>query len=111
MEESIPLGGQLRALYELQAGICIGAAWSDLGDVVGGQFLSLELRELRDKSEESVEDDSSFKIQDSGRRKRLAWLFALLGLLPLLVFKYYNFINESITRCLKFQVSSFSFQG
>jgi len=36
MEESIPLGGQLRALYELQAGICIGAAWSDLGDVVGG---------------------------------------------------------------------------
>lgn len=31
------------------------------------------------------------------RRKRLAWLFALLGLLPLLVFKYYNFLNESIS--------------
>lgn len=71
----------------------------------GGQFLSLE---LRDKSEESVEDDSSFKIQDSGRRKRLAWLFALLGLLPLLVFKYYNFINESITSLL--EVSGFKFQ-
>lgn len=30
------------------------------------------------------------------RRKRLGWLFALLGLLPLLVFKYYNFLNESL---------------
>ena len=30
------------------------------------------------------------------KQKRIAWLFALLGLLPLLVFKYYNFINESI---------------
>lgn len=31
-----------------------------------------------------------------GKRKRLIWLFALLGLLPLLVFKYYNFINNSL---------------
>lgn len=30
------------------------------------------------------------------RRKRLIWLFAVLSLLPLLVFKYYNFVNESI---------------
>jgi len=30
------------------------------------------------------------------QRKKLIWLFALLVLLPLLVFKYYNFINESI---------------
>ena len=30
------------------------------------------------------------------KRKRLAWLFALLSLLPLLVFKYYIFFNESI---------------
>ena len=37
------------------------------------------------------------KVQDGSRRKRLAWLFALLGLLPLLVFKYYNFLNESIS--------------
>lgn len=37
------------------------------------------------------------KVQDSSsKRKRLAWLFALLGLLPLLVFKYYNFLNDSI---------------
>ena len=31
------------------------------------------------------------------RRTIIAWLFALLGLFPLLVFKYYNFINESIS--------------
>lgn len=49
---------------------------------LGGQVL-----QLRD---ESIE----FKV---GKRKHLAWLFALLGLLPLLVFKYYNFINDSIT--------------
>lgn len=30
------------------------------------------------------------------RRKRLIWVFAVLSLLPLLVFKYYNFVNESI---------------
>lgn len=33
----------------------------------------------------------------SSKRKHLAWLFALLGLLPLLVFKYYNFLNDSIS--------------
>ena len=34
------------------------------------------------------------------RRKRQVWVFALLGLLPLLVFKYYNFLNESISEGL-----------
>lgn len=29
-------------------------------------------------------------------RKRLIWLFSVLSLLPLLVFKYYNFVNESV---------------
>ena len=28
---------------------------------------------------------------------RIVWLFAMLGLLPLLVFKYYNFLNDSIS--------------
>ena len=65
----------------------------------GGQFLSLE---LRDKSLESV---------DSSRRKRLAWLFALLGLLPLLVFKYYNFINDSISAGLAAIGLQFSLPG
>ena len=31
------------------------------------------------------------------KRKRLAWCFALISLLPLLVFKYYNFLNDSLT--------------
>lgn len=34
------------------------------------------------------------------RRGRLVWLFATLGLLPLLVFKYYNFLNDSLTGIL-----------
>ena len=59
----------------------------------GGQVLSLE---LKDESLESVES-SKFK---SSRKKRLVWLFALLGLLPLLVFKYYNFLNDSLTEGL-----------
>lgn len=44
----------------------------------GGQIL-----QIRDESEVR-------------NRKRLVMLFALLGLLPLLIFKYYNFINNSI---------------
>ncbi len=44
------------------------------------------LLESRDKNEE-------LKV----RRKRLVWCFALLGLLPLLVFKYYNFLNDSVS--------------
>lgn len=31
------------------------------------------------------------------KRKRLVWCFALLGVMPLLVFKYYNFLNDSLT--------------
>ena len=43
------------------------------------------------------------QINDDGakargnKRKRLVWLFVLLGILPLLVFKYYNFLNDSIS--------------
>lgn len=33
-------------------------------------------------------------------KKHLIWLFALLGLLPLLIFKYYNFLNDSLTASL-----------
>lgn len=39
--------------------------------------------------------------QDARKRKRLVWLFAVLGLLPLLTFKYYNFLNESIAQGLE----------
>ena len=34
---------------------------------------------------------------DTKRGRSIAWLFALLGLLPLLVFKYYNFLNDSLS--------------
>lgn len=67
------------------------------------------LLELRDKSEEALV--SGFKFQDSRRRKRLVWLFALLGLLPLLVFKYYNFINDSVTAGLASIGLQFSLPG
>ncbi len=36
------------------------------------------------------------RIASPSWRKKLVWVFGLLGLLPLLVFKYYNFLNESI---------------
>ena len=38
------------------------------------------------------------EIQDETRKRkrRIAWLFTLLGLLPLLTFKYYNFLNNKI---------------
>lgn len=44
--------------------------------------------------------DEGATAQSSTKRKRLIWLFALLSLLPLLVFKYYNFVNESIWQLL-----------
>lgn len=33
---------------------------------------------------------------DAIKRKRIVWLFAFLGLIPLLIFKYYNFVNQSL---------------
>lgn len=63
----------------------------------GGQIFDSE----RVKSEE---------LKD-GKRKRLIWLFALLGLLPLLVFKYYNFINNSLTDGLAAMGLKFSMPG
>ena len=36
--------------------------------------------------------------QDANRkRSRLIWLFVIIGLLPLLFFKYYNFLNDSVS--------------
>lgn len=48
------------------------------------------LLEIRGESEE-------LKDVEKKRRKRLVWCFALLALMPLLVFKYYNFLNDSIS--------------
>ena len=65
----------------------------------GGQVL-----ELRDDSDELNDEDVS-------RRRRLVWCFAILGLLPLFVFKYYNFINDSILEGLSSLGLSFHLPG
>ena len=71
----------------------------------GGYFLSLEFRGERLKFNEN---DNLNANLNKKRRRRLVWCFALLGLLPLLVFKYYNFLNESLTGLL--QVAGLKFQ-
>lgn len=45
------------------------------------------------------------------RRKRVVWIFALLGLLPLFVFKYYNFISNSFSAGLSVIGLNFSLPG
>ncbi len=39
-------------------------------------------------------------LYDGGKKKNLIWLLTLLGILPLLVFKYYNFLNDSVSTWL-----------
>lgn len=51
----------------------------------GGQILSIGISESANNQE-----------LNSLRRKRLVWCFTLLGLLPLLIFKYYNFLNDTL---------------
>lgn len=57
---------------------------------------------------EFSEDNEASKVK---QKKRLVWLFALLGLLPLLVFKYYNFINNSLSEGLAAIGLQFSLPG
>jgi len=49
--------------------------------------------------------------KENRNKKQLVWLFALLGLLPLLVFKYYNFLNDSISHGLVSVGLKFSLPG
>ena len=46
-----------------------------------------------------------------GKKTHLIWLFALLGILPLLVFKYYNFLNDSLSAGLLFLGLQFQLPG
>ena len=56
-----------------------------------------------------VDDERSMV---KGKKSRfLVWFFALLGLIPLLTFKYYNFINHSITEGLAAIGLQFSMPG
>ena len=48
---------------------------------------------------------------DAKRKKTLCWCFAVLGLLPLLVFKYYNFLNDSLTGVLEAAGLHFALPG
>ena len=70
---------------------------------LGGQVL-----QSRDDSGASTISDAEIRVRN---RKRLARLFALLGLLPLLVFKYYNFLNDSISSGLAFVGLQFALPG
>ena len=69
----------------METKLCACSLRSHFCDVLGGVILECR-----------VENDKINKAKVENR-KRLVWLFALLGLLPLLVFKYYNFINNSIS--------------
>lgn len=44
-----------------------------------------------------LEYSENVEESNNKQRKRLVWLFALLGVFPLLVFKYYNFINSFLS--------------
>lgn len=80
----------------------------------GARFLCIELIDKRFESEEREEirvNENDNLNADQKRKKMLVWLFALLGLLPLLVFKYYNFLNESLTAGLAAVGLSFAMPG
>lgn len=49
--------------------------------------------------------------EHDNRRKIIVVFFAILGLLPLLIFKYYNFLNNSITIGLEYIGMQFSLPG
>ena len=99
MEEAVSDSCQLCAVHEFQTCLCPCVTGSCTNYVLGGYLLdkqAVNSEELKDKS---------------SRRKRLAWCFALLALLPLLVFKYYNFINNSLTDGLAAIGLKFSMPG
>lgn len=97
MAQTIPGSCELFSLHELETGLCACSSWRHSCYVLGGQVL-----QFRDDREE---------IKAGQKRKRLVWCFALLGLLPLLVFKYYNFINDSVTAGLASIGLQFSLPG
>lgn len=84
---------ELPFVYELETEFCFSAFRCHVSDILGGG----KILQLRDESEPSTGSVAVLKADEKKRRKRLVWLFALLGLLPLLVFKYYNFLNDSIS--------------
>lgn len=51
------------------------------------------------------------RMMARNRKKALIWTFALLSALPLIVFKYYNFVNESVSSGLQAIGLSFQLPG
>ena len=91
MEEGVSDSGELSALYELETSLCYSVVVRFPNYLWGGYLLGTQ--------------------QDAKKRKRIVWLFAALGLLPLLTFKYYNFLNDSITQELEAIGLRFSLPG
>lgn len=58
-----------------------------------------------------VDGSKDSNSSNVSRKKTLCWCFALLGLLPLLVFKYYNFLNDSLTSVLESAGLHFALPG
>ena len=54
----------------------------------------------RRKPFDGLRDRDDGREDSLSQKKSLIWLFGVLGVLPLLVFKYYNFLNESISEGL-----------
>lgn len=55
--------------------------------------------------------DNIENVNAPKKRKQLVWLFALLGFFPLLVFKYYNFLNNSLSEGLSILGLQFAMPG
>lgn len=91
MEEGVSDSCELLALYELETGLCYSVTVRYPNYLWGGYLLGTQ--------------------QDAKKRKGLVWLYAVLGLLPLLTFKYYNFLNESVTQGLEAIGLRFSLPG
>lgn len=91
MEEGVSDSCELSALYELETSLCYSVAVRYPNNLWGGYLLGTQ--------------------QDAKKRKRLVWLFVVLGLFPLLTFKYYNFLNDSITQGLEAIGLRFSLPG
>lgn len=50
-------------------------------------------------------------VECRGKTKSMAWVLGLLSFLPLIVFKYYNFVNTNITAGLEWAGLHFSMPG
>lgn len=56
-------------------------------------------------------ENSDDTAGNNNRREKLVWLFVILGMLPLFVYKYYNFLNDSLSEGLAFIGLHFDMPG